>query len=384
MRKIMTPHRKQKPKQVLMMYITRVSGHRQATVAIQQSLRELDPLVRVPAVNGFGYTYPVLEKVVNGAYMSVIKRTPKVWDYMYDNPKIVKKSESIKNFLHKTSRDKIARLFSKYKPDTVVCTQAFPCGMIADHKISSESAIKLFGVLTDYAPHSYWVYDSIDGYFVPARDVGQRLVENGIPENRINDSGIPVNPKFTRLLNKGAIYERLGLDPGVPVILVMGGSQGLGAMEEAVRPFMKDAEHGYQLLVVAGSNRKLYNRLRRRNRKSENGHIKILSFVENIDELMEISDLIVTKAGGMTTAEALVKNLPILIVSPIPGHERMNADFLVDKGAAIEVSDHRRIYDETNRLFDSKGTLEGMRRDVEKISKPDSAIDTAKLAFERN
>ena len=88
---------------VLLMYITKVSGHRQATVAIQRALKELNPSIEAPTVNGFGFTYPILERVVNKAYMSVIKRTPKVWDYMYDNPKIVKKSQSIKNFLHKTS-----------------------------------------------------------------------------------------------------------------------------------------------------------------------------------------------------------------------------------------------------------------------------------------
>ena len=92
-----------KKRKILLMYITKVSGHRAATLAIQKALRELDSSVETPDVNGFGYTYPILEKVVNRAYMSVIKRTPKVWDYLYDNPNIVKKSQSIKKFLHKTT-----------------------------------------------------------------------------------------------------------------------------------------------------------------------------------------------------------------------------------------------------------------------------------------
>ena len=82
-----------KKRKILLMYITKVSGHRQATMAIQRSLRSLSSNVEAPSINGFGYTYPVLEKVVNRAYMSVIKRTPKVWDYIYDNPKVVKNSE---------------------------------------------------------------------------------------------------------------------------------------------------------------------------------------------------------------------------------------------------------------------------------------------------
>src|SRR5437016_6104161 len=105
-------------RKILLMYITKVSGHRQATFAIQRALRKLSPYIQAPSINGFGYTYPILEKVVNQAYMSVIRRTPKVWDYLYDNPKVVKRSESIKKFLHKTSHAKIAKLFAQYQPDT--------------------------------------------------------------------------------------------------------------------------------------------------------------------------------------------------------------------------------------------------------------------------
>src|SRR5690242_1928480 len=125
-----------KKKNVLLVYITKVSGHRQATVAIQQSIKQLSPSVDVHSINGFGYTYPILEKIVNKAYMGIIKSTPIVWDYLYDNPKVFKNSQSIKNFLHKTSHKKIAKLLEEYQPDAVVCTQAFPCGMIADYKRS--------------------------------------------------------------------------------------------------------------------------------------------------------------------------------------------------------------------------------------------------------
>ncbi|MCA9409079.1 MAG: hypothetical protein KC733_10345, partial [Candidatus Omnitrophica bacterium] len=162
---------KDKKRRILLMYITRVSGHRQATVAIQQSLKQLDPTVEAPTVNGFGYTYPLLERVVNNAYMSVIKTTPVVWDYLYDNPKIVKNSQAIKKFLHKTSYEKLDRLFKRYKPDTVVCTQAFPCGMVADYKRVRGLEIKLVGVLTDFAPHSFWINEGVDYYIVPSLEI---------------------------------------------------------------------------------------------------------------------------------------------------------------------------------------------------------------------
>ena len=100
-----------KKRRILLMYITKVSGHRQATMAVQRALKQLNPSVEAPTVNGFGYTYPRLERVVNSAYMGVIKTTPKVWDYMYDNPKIVKNSKRIKDYLHKTSHKKIGNSY---------------------------------------------------------------------------------------------------------------------------------------------------------------------------------------------------------------------------------------------------------------------------------
>jgi processive 1,2-diacylglycerol beta-glucosyltransferase len=162
----------------------------------------------------------------------------------------------------------------------------------------------------------------------------------------------------------------------------MGGSQGLGAMEHITRSFLADTRHGYQIIIVTGSNKKLFSRLNRLNRGKGAGRMKVLSFVDNADELMEISDIVVSKAGGMTTAEALVKGLPMLIVDPIPGHERRNADFLVANGAAVEIGDLGKVYDKVNELFDSRDMLQAMKESARKLSKPDSALDVAKLALE--
>ena len=111
------------------------------------------------------------------------------------------------------------------------------------------------------------------------------------------------------------------------------------------------------------------------------GDIKVFPYVENTDELMEASDVIITKAGGLTTAEALVKKLPVLIVSPIPGHERMNTDYLVGEGAAIELEDFSKAPEEINRLFDSKSVLDEMSKRAGLAACPESCLNIAKLAF---
>ena len=242
-------------RRVLLMYITKVSGHRQATVAIQQALRQLDPEIEVPAINGFGYTYPILEKIVNKAYLSVIKRTPKVWDYLYDNPKIVKNSQSIQNFLHKTSHEKIAKLIQRHRPQAIVCTQAFPCGMVADYKISHNLDILLIGVLTDFSPHSYWINEGVDYYVVPSEEVKERLVVKGVAPERVRVYGIPLRPRFNEPVDRVAIAEKMGLDPEVPTILVMGGGQGLGPIKKIVKSLGK-MNMFVQIIVLSGVNKK--------------------------------------------------------------------------------------------------------------------------------
>ncbi|MCR4336214.1 MAG: glycosyltransferase [Candidatus Omnitrophica bacterium] len=364
------------------MYITKVSGHRQATLAIQRSLKELDPNIEAPTVNGFGYTYPILEKVVNRAYMSVIKTTPKVWDYLYDNPKVVKNSMSIKNFLHKTSHAKIEKLFQKYDPDTIVCTQAFPCGMVADYKREKGLNFKLVGVLTDYAPHAYWINEGVDYYIVPSEEARERLIMKGAPAESVRVYGIPIRPKFAAQLDKEAIARGLGLDLSLPIILIMGGGQGLGPIKDVVRALIKMPEH-LQMVVLTGTNKKLIKWLERKEQQTEK-KILFYEYANNVDELMEISTMIVTKPGGMTTSESLTKGLPMVIVNPIPGQETRNADFLLKAGIAIRIDKTDDIGEEIELLLKSPERLAAMRKAAYENSRPYAALDIARLILGQN
>ena len=369
-------------KKILIFYISEFSGHYHAASAIEEGLLELEEGLDIDKINALDYTNPILGKLINKAYLEVIKKKPELWGNIYDNPDVVKKTKKAREALHKYNMSKIKRLIEKHSPYAILCTQAMPCGMVADYKRSCGTDIKLIGVLTDHAPHSFWIFDEVDFYAVPSEETGKVLEQKGIPPSKIKVSGIPVAPKFRKSHDAGEIKEKYGLRKADPVILIMGGTQGLGEMERIVKELLKDKEHGYQLLIVAGSNKKLFARLKRLSRKEGGENMRLLSFVENIDELMEASDMVVTKAGGMTTAEAVVKELPMIIVSPIPGHERRNTDYMVEKGAAVEVEDFTEVPQKINELFDSEGVLEAMKKNARKLSRPESALDIAKLALD--
>lgn len=364
-------------RRILLIYITKVSGHRQATLAIQQSLRHLDPDAEIPCINGFGYTYPRLEKVINKAYMGVIKRTPLVWDYLYDNPKVVKNSQTIKNFLHKTSYKKLGRLFERYQPDTVVCTQAFPCGMVADFKKAYHLDIMLMGVLTDYLPHSYWINEGVDYYIVPCEEAKERFISLGVSSECIQVLGIPIRTKFALTLDKEALAREYGLDRSVPVIMIMGGGQGLGPIKEVVKSLLH-LERPLQIMVIAGTNKKLIRWLRRRV-VATHKKLLIFEYVKNVDELMELATLIITKPGGMTTSEALAKGLPMVIVDPIPGQETRNCEFLLKKGIAVYVEKEKDIGREVESLMNVPERLKVLREAALRHGKPRAALDIAQL-----
>jgi len=291
------------------MYISEISGHHSATLAIEKALKILQPDIQILNINAFNYTNPISEKIVNRLYMSAIKRTPQIWNYLYDNPDVMKKTEKIKEMIHKFNSPKLQKLFKEFKPDALVCTQAFPCGMCADYKKHYNSNIPLLAVLTDYVPHSYWIYDRVDYYISPSEEVTSRLIKKGVAKDKVKSFGIPFDPGFNQSPDKNKIMQKYKLCPGLPVILIMGGGQGLGPIKTIIRSLEK-IKNEIQEIVVAGANKKLYNSLKRKIKKYKK-RVLLFGYTDKINELMGIANIIISKPGGVTTAEALAKNLPI-------------------------------------------------------------------------
>lgn len=368
-------------KKVLLMYITSNSGHYRASLAIENALRILSPGIITMNINGFAYTNPIFEKVINKTYMSVIRTKPEVWEYLYDNPKVLKSVQGMRNVIHRSNSKKLKVLIQdEFKPDAVVCTQAFPCGMVADYKKYLGLDLPLFGVLTDHAPHSYWIFDNVDYYIVPSETSKNHFMRNGVDAAKIRVFGIPINPKFSHKHEKVDICRKLGLDSAKRTVLIMGGSQGLGPVEKMVDK-LERISVDFQILVVCGINKRLQKTLVKREKRYKK---KMLTFglIENVDALMEISDIIITKPGGLTTSEALAKKLPMIIIHPIPGQETKNTEFLLQQGVALRAEDEDDVTVLVQELFSNSVKLDEMRKAADSIKKPNSAMDTAQLILQ--
>ena len=364
-------------KNILLLYITEVSGHHSASLAIEKSLKMISGDLKILNLNAFRYTSPISEKVVNRIYTAVIKRTPKIWDFVYDNIRVKKSIDKLKNAINKLNSPKLKKLFEQFHPDVIVCTQAYPCGMVSEFKKTYQSKIPLVAVLTDYVPHAYWLYDNVDYYVCPSEEISQRLTKKGIPHYKIKPLGIPFDPGFIAPVNKPAALEKLGLSPEKKTVLIMGGGQGLGPIKTIVHSLDK-VKADFQEIIVTGINKKLYKSLKKDLKKLKK-KICLLGYANNVNELMSVSELIITKPGGITTSEALSKGLPIIIIKPIPGQETNNTVYLTEQKAAIKIDKPKEINLIVEDLFTNPEKLKRISESCGRIAKPSAGTDIARF-----
>lgn len=346
-------------------------------MAIEKALKMADPSIEIMSINAFRYTNPVFEKIVNRIYTAVIQKTPAVWEFLYDNQRVIRRLERFKKGINKHNSPKLKKIFDRFKPDIVACSQAYPCGMVAGYKKTYGSSIPLVGILTDYVPHSFWLYDEVDYYVVPAPEVGERLRKKGVPARKIKPLGIPIDPKFNEPVDKGKILQRLNLLPGIKNVLVMGGGQGLGPIKTIIDSLEK-VKTGFQAVIVTGTNKKLHNSLKKRLRDYKKS-VVVMGYVNNIHELMGVSDIIISKPGGITTSEALAKGLPMIIIKPIPGQEENNTVYLTGKNAAIKLDNPREAGRVVEDLLSSGEALSRLGASAGAIGKPNSSMDIAEF-----
>jgi len=362
-------------KKVLLLYITKLSGHHSASIAVEKAINIIDADAEVLNINAFSYTNPIWESIINRAYMSVVRNKPEIWDYLYDNPRVLTKVKKIREVVHRTNINKIKGLVTDFKPDVIACTQAYPCGMVADYKKVVKHEIPLVGILTDFAPHSYWVYENVNSYIVPSNEAGHRLIGSGILKERVKPFGIPVDPKYFSSSDKEKAIRELGLDASSPIILIMGGGQGLGPIRDILTE-LDTVRSKMQILVVTGTNKKLFSWI-----SSQKFNKKIIpyGYIDFVDKLMSVASLIVTKPGGVTVAEALSKYLPMIIVNPLPGQETMNTKFLVKEECALKADNEKHLAELISIFLNNPDKLKELSDNIRSHAKPDAAMKIAEM-----
>ena len=372
-------------KKILLAYITKNSGHHQAVLAIERNLDRLNCLgeIKTKSVNFSKHIHPLISFFGEKIYLWVLQDNSQIWERVYDNPRVYTWLVKWIDCLVFFKFWKLRGLIEGFVPDVICCTQAFPALIMANFKKRAAKNSKIVstpivGVLTDYSPHWYWVHADIDLYVVPSAEIAEILISRGVKQEKIRVLGIPIDPKFfVERVDKKAVLKKMGLEESRPVILLMGGSKGLGPIREIVIGLSDRFHSSLQLIVVCGRNLRLKKEIQKEIEFSR-CPIKVLGYIENINELMEISSLIITKPGGQTVSESLTCGLPMILINPIPGQEILNARFLVKRGMAILVGAKEAI-EVVGYWFENPEIREKWRLKAKTFVKPDAALVIAEI-----
>jgi len=316
-------------------------GHHKTAEALKDAFSRMDPDTGVYIIDPFNIGRPRLNSFIITFYLRLVKWAPFIYRFIYDKAETSQSSDTFgfwwKIIINRKFCLALNTLVQKAQPDVILCLHPFSAVAMRMWKSSALSCRPIIaGLLTDYTVHPFWWQLDLDGYFVGSPDLVRDITKHGIPRRRVWPVGIPVDSAAGSYNDKSAIRRKLGLNPDTPTVLIMGGGLGLGGLDEIVR-CLGTMEQDIQMVVVTGANLAILEGLT----QLVSGMVtpvKIFGFVNNVPELMAASDLIVTKPGGVTVAEALATGLPIIIWKPIP-----NTSFLVKKNLAVQVEDIKEL-----------------------------------------
>ncbi|MFA5004580.1 MAG: glycosyltransferase, partial [Candidatus Omnitrophota bacterium] len=276
-------------------------------------------------------------------------------------------------FLRKLSRKVVApaNAFScrkfinhliKEDPDYIITTHFLPPELAAYLKKKNKIHSKVITIITDYGVHPFWISDGTDIYITASGFTKARLIEQGISGSNIKECGIPFSAKFLQEFNRKELSIKLGIKADRFTVLLMTGSFGLGPLEKIAELISSQA----QVLVVCANNRRLYKRLVKKNI----ANVKVFGFVDNAQELMAVSDMIITKPGGSTITELINMELVPVFVNAIPGQEAVNIAALKSYGIGMAPESISEINDMVTVLRNNPQELENLRARIRQLKKP--------------
>lgn len=309
------------------------AGHLRAAQAVKKALEIYgDTEIESRIANIFDFFHPSIGKMILSVYLKILKVFPQAYGAAYGWGNTSSLALLGRELVSRFLAGRMHRYIEKYNPSIIVCTHATPAGLIAYLLRKEKIHVPAVAVVTDYVVHRLWIYPEIHQYIVANSHLKEILCREGIQESKIQCMGIPVDVQFTQPVDHRAVLEKLSLQPFHSTLLIMGGGAGLLPMDNILE-IVNRLDYPLQVLVITGNNKEMYCRLKKCQYKHPT---RIFGYVDNVHELMSISDLIITKPGGLTAAEALSKGLPMLIYRPIPGQEEANTRQLLQLGAAVQ------------------------------------------------
>lgn len=374
-------------KKVLIFYASYGGGHLSAANAINEYIKNNYPNIETEIIDCMKYVNKHLEKLTTVAYKEMAKKAPWAWGIIYYTSQhgLVAELSSTSN---KILARKLNTLLQEYMPDLIISTHPFASQMCSYLKKHNKINCKIASIMTDFAPHDQWLVGKkcIDYFFVAHNKMKEDLIKKKVPAEKIFATGIPLSNKFLLNFDRTEILKQFGLKENKKTILFFGGGEfGLGKTKtlKVLSSLLNDFDN-IQIVAISGKNVKMKNKFQElADNSSMSEDIKIMEYTNNVPELMSVSDLVVTKPGGLTTSESLASGLPIIVINPIPGQEFQNAEFLEEKGVEIWIKSSTNINETLHSLLNNPEKFKQMKVNAKLLAKKYSTRDICKILLEK-
>ncbi|MPM15710.1 Processive diacylglycerol beta-glucosyltransferase [bioreactor metagenome] len=393
-------------KKVLIMSASTGGGHNRAARAIKEELerKTIDGIpVKCEIVDSLKLVNTTMDKIISRGYEKSAIYTPKAYGrvYRFSETSLVSKNEFKGNLLTSVMAQKFKKLLKDSQPDLIIGTHPFPMIALSTLKKSShtyknstnlgDTFIKhnssvnvppMISVLTDYTTHSTWIQNEINYYIVGHEYVKELLVFEGVDSNKVKTFGIPVEKSFLSHRDKETVLNELGLSSDKLTVLLMGGSFGAGNIKETLDELL-DIDRDFQILVITGRNESLREKIEKKLAShSHDKNICVLGYTNKMNDILASIDVLITKPGGLTTTEALLKDVPMIVPYYIPGQEEENLDFLSNCGAALRTTKKYTLPVLLKVLIDDSTRLDMLKKNIKSIRKFNSSQNIANLVVE--
>ena len=362
---------------VLIVSVKTGYGHHSAAKAIIDYLSERG--VTCEMLDTFEYINPHLADSIDSGYMFSTKYFPEIYGKAYDmldRQEEKRDKHSPITVLSKIVSKKLKDFITDYAPDVIIGTHSYACMMMTYLREKNIVTCPLVGIITDFTVHPFWESTELDYYITPNELLGNQMKKKGISPDKVRPFGIPIRREFSKKIPKEEARCMLGID-NKQTLLVMMGSMGFGNVIKDIVS-IDELDKDFQILVVCGKNEKMKAEFEARR---WNKTVRVYGFVDNVDVMMDASDLIITKPGGLTSSEFLSKKLPAIIMNPIRGQEDRNTEFLVNNGAAIMVTDTFSLEEAIYEMFESPCRMELLKKSVDFLGKPDSTKNVCEFVM---
>ncbi|MFH1552515.1 MAG: glycosyltransferase [Candidatus Omnitrophota bacterium] len=362
-------------KKVIIIYSTAGMGHKKAAMALLKSFQErVKDTVEVKAIDLLEYSSGLYRFLYTTFYIFLISRTKWLWGAMYyftNNPFVDAAIRKMRDATDARNLKKLEGMLLEESPDAIVATHFLLPGISGSLRSHKAFRSRIYAVVTDYGPHSYWLSPYVDRYFVGSDSASLEMEKRGIPPEKLTVTGIPTMKEFSGEFNTQEVQKTYGLDSQRKTIFLLSGGFGVGPMGK-ILVSLNSCRSEIQVIAVCGHNETVFRNLQILKDQLDYPLI-LIGYTDKIAELMSVSDLMVTKAGGISVTEALNARLPMILFASVPGQETWNEQLLVGGGASEKAASVDDIPVMADRILLSQDACERLKAGIEKIRRPDAA-----------